>query len=57
MPILLLNVDTKILSTAFAATLKPITPIIFSTQTAYVEKRCISECDRFISDIIEICGN
>ena len=36
MPILLLNVDTKILSTAFAATLKPITSIIFSTQTAYV---------------------
>ena len=55
-PISLLNVDTKILSKAFAAKLKPILPsIVSSNQTAYVEKRCISESGRLISDIIEIC--
>ena len=43
-PISLLNVDTKIISKAFAEKLKPILPsIISSNQTAYVEKRCISE--------------
>ena len=52
----LLNVDTKILSKALAAKLKPVLPsIISSNQTAYVEKRCISESGRLISDIIEIC--
>ena len=56
-PISLLNVDIKILSKAFAAKLKPILPsIISSNQTAYVEKRCISESGRLISDIIEVCG-
>ena len=55
-PISLLNVDTKILSKALAAKLKPVLPsIISSNQTAYVEKRCISESGRLISDIIEIC--
>ena len=43
-PISLLNVDTKILSKALAAKLKPVLPsIISSNQTARVEKRCISE--------------
>ena len=55
-PISLLNVDTKILSKALAAKLKPVLPsIISSNQTAYVEKRCISKSGRLISDIIEIC--
>ena len=54
-PISLLNVDTKILSKAFAAKLKPILPsIISSNQTAYVEKQCISESGRLVSDISEI---
>ena len=56
-PISLLNIDTKIISKAFAAKLKPILPsIISSNQTAYVEKRCISESGRLISDTMEICG-
>ena len=57
-PISLLNVDTKMLSKALAAKHKSILPsIISSDQTAYVEKRCVSESGRFISDIVEICGN
>ena len=45
------------MSKAFAAKLKPILPsIISSNQTAYVEKRCISESGGLISDIMEICG-
>ena len=56
-PICLLNIDTKILSKAFAAKLKPILPsIISSNQTAYVERMCISEIGRLISDIMKICG-
>ena len=55
---MLLNVDKKILSKAFAAKLKPILPsIISSNQTAYVKNRYISESGTLISDIIEICGN
>ena len=55
-PISLLNVDTEILSKALAAKLKPVLPsTISSNQTAYVEKRCISESGRLISDTIEIC--
>ena len=57
-PIWLLNVDTKILSKAFAAKVEPILPSITSSnQTPYVEKRCVSESGRLISDIIEICSN
>ena len=56
-PISLLNIDSKIISKAFAVKLKPILlTIIPSNQTAYVENRCISESGRLISDIIEICG-
>ena len=52
-PVSLLNVDRKI-----AAKRKPILPsIISSNQTAYVEKWCISESGRLISDIIKIWGN
>ena len=57
-PISLLNVDTKILSKVFSGKLKPILPsIISSNQSAYVEKRCISESGRLISDIIKIGSN
>ena len=53
----LLNIDAKIISRAFTAKRKPILPsVISSNQTAYVEKRCINEKGRVISDIIEICG-
>ena len=53
----LLNIDTKIISRAFTAKRKPILPyVISSNQTAYVEKRCISEKGRLISDINEICS-
>ena len=55
---MLLNVDTKILPKAFAAKLKSFLPsIISSNQTAYVEKRCISESGRLIFEIAKICGN
>ena len=54
-PISLLNVDTKIISKALAAKLKKVLPtIVSSNQTAYVNKRCISESERLISDIIEV---
>ena len=56
-PISLFNIDTKIISKAFAAKPKPILPsIISSNQTAYVDNRCISDSGRLISDIMEICG-
>ena len=55
-PISLLNVDTKIISKALAAKLKEVLPtVVSSNQTAYVNKRCISESGRLISDIIEVC--
>ena len=55
---MLLNIDAKILSKAFAAKFKPILPsIISSNQTVYVEKGCLSKSGRLISDIIEICCN
>ena len=55
-PISLLNVDTKIISKALAAKLKEVLPtVVSSNQTAYVNKRCISESGPLISDIIEVC--
>ena len=49
--------NTKILSKAFTAKLKPISPsIISSNQIVYVEKRGISESGRLIPDIMEIYG-
>ena len=55
-PISLIDVDTKILSKAFTAKFKPfLLSIISSNQTASVEKRCISEIGRLISDIMDIC--
>jgi len=54
-PISLLNVDTKIISKAFANRLKPVLPNIIShDQTAYVKGRFIGESTRLISDILEI---
>ena len=55
-PISLLNVDTKITSKALTTKPKKVLPtIISSNQTAHVNKRCISESGRLISDIIEVC--
>ena len=54
-PISLLNVDTKIISKAFATRLKEVLPsIIGSEQTAYVKNRFIGEGGRLISDILEV---
>ena len=54
-PISLLNVDTKIISKAFAIRLKYVLPDIIShDQTAYVKGRFIGESTRLISDILEI---
>ena len=54
-PISLLNVDTKIISKAFASRLKEVLPsIIGSEQTAYVKNRFIGEGGRLISDILEV---
>ena len=56
-PILLLKVDTKILSQSFAEQLKHVLPkLIFSNQTAYVKNRCISESSRLISNVIGMCN-
>ena len=53
-PISLLNVDTKIISKAFAFRLKPVLSSIISfDQTAYVNGRFIGESTRLISDILE----
>ena len=52
----LLNADAKIISKALTTKLKKTLPtIISSNRTAYVNKRCISESGRLISDIIEVC--
>ena len=46
----------RIISKALASKLKKVLPtIISSNQTAYVNKRCISESGCLISDIIEVC--
>ena len=53
--ILLLNVDTKILFIALSKKLKEVLPcLIFTQQTAYVQKRSIGESGRLIFDNIEI---
>ena len=50
----MLNVDTKIISKAFAFRLKPVLSSIISfDQTAYVNGRFIGESTRLISDILE----
>ena len=55
-PILLLNIDTKLISKVLAERLKNVLPsLIFSDQTAYVKGRFISEGGRLISDVLEIC--
>ena len=57
-PISLLNVDTKLISKTLASRLKDVLPSIIShQQTAYVKNRNISESERLISDILEICNN
>ena len=55
-PILLLNIDTKLISKVLAERLKNVLPSsILSDQTAYVKGRFISEGGRLISDVFEIC--
>ena len=57
-PISLLNVDTKIITKAFANRLKMVLPDLISyDQTAYVNGRFIGESCRLISDILEITKN
>ena len=54
-PISLLNVRIKILSILLAEKLKHPFLITSSNQAAYVENRCISDSDKLISDVIEMC--
>ena len=52
-PILLLNVETKIISTLLAEKLNHVLPeIIPSNQIAYVKDRCISESGRLVFVVI-----
>ena len=52
-PLLLLNVDYKIISKIFASRLKKVLPnLISSQQTTYVAQRCINESGRLISDLL-----
>ena len=54
-PILLLNVDYKIISKTFASRLKKLVPnLISSQQTTYVAQRCINESGRVISDLLSV---
>ena len=56
-PILLVNLDTKMLSKASSVKCKPILPSVASSdQIAYVKKRDSSESSRLIFDITETCG-
>ena len=55
-PILLLNVDAKIISKSLTEKLNHVfLELISSNQTAYVKNQCISESGRLISDVIEMC--
>ena len=53
-PISLLNVDTKIISKALAK-IKNSCDNNFFKSNCFVNKRCIRESRRLISDIIEVC--
>ena len=54
-PILLLNVDYKIISKTFVSKFKNVIPnLISSQQTAYVAQRCINESGRLTSDLLSI---
>ena len=53
-PITLLNVDTKIASSALANRIKPLlTKLISETQKGFLKGRYIGECTRLIFDLIE----
>ena len=53
-PISLINVDTKILSKAFAKRLEPILPdLIHYNQSAYVQGRSIFDAIRTIDDVVQ----
>ena len=54
----LLNVDLKITAKVFASRLKTEVPSIISLeQTAYIEKRFISEDGRLISELLSVTNN
>ena len=54
-PISLLSIDAKLISKVLAKRIKKhLTSVIFSNQTAYVDKIFISEVGWLISDILEI---
>ena len=56
-PISLLNINTKLISKVLGERQKNALPsLISSDQTAYVKGRFISEGDRLISDVLEICN-
>ena len=56
-PISMLNSDLKIFSKTVAAKLKSVLPsFISSQQAAYLQNRYISEAERSISDILDICA-
>ena len=53
-----LHIDTKLISKVLAERLKNVLPsLISSDQTAYSKGRFISEGDRVIFDVWEICDN
>ena len=55
-PILLLNINTELISKVLAERLKNVLPsLISSDQTASLKERFISEGGRLTSDVLEIC--
>ena len=56
-PILLLNVNMKVIFKTIATKLKSVlTSLISQEQTAFVNKRSINEGSRLISDILKVCN-
>ena len=52
----LLNVDTKVISKAFAEKLKETLPLIISQNQRACVKNCVSESGRLIADTINAFG-
>ena len=56
-PILLLNVDYKIILKKFSVRPKKVLPLLISSQRiAYETDRCISESGRLTSDLFDVTG-